>query len=74
MATLGYVVPEGQQSKESFHALRRTTEGLLYYTKVDKDSTETLDFEGGTPTDLTGAEQISRQPEYVQRMTLFTSW
>ena len=44
MATLGYVVPEGQQSKESFHALRRTTEGLLYYTKVDKDSTETLDL------------------------------
>ena len=59
MATLGYVVPEGQQSKESFHALRRTTEGLLYYTKVDKDSTETLDFEGGTPTDLSGATQIS---------------
>ena len=66
MATLGYVVPEGQQSKESFHALRRTTEGLLYYTKVDKDSTETLDFEGGTPTDLTGADQISRQPEYTE--------
>ena len=66
MATLGYVVPEGQQSKESFHALRRTTEGLLYYTKVDKDSTETLDFEGGTPTDLTGAKQISRQAEYTE--------
>jgi hypothetical protein len=66
MATLGYVVPEGQQSKESFHALRRTTEGLLYYTKVDKDSTETLDFEGGTPTDLTGAKQISRQSEYTE--------
>ena len=66
MATLGYVVPEGQQSKESFHALRRTTEGLLYYTKVDKDSTETLDFEGGTPTDLSGAKQISRQAEYTE--------
>jgi len=66
MATLGYVVPESQQSKEGFHALRRTTEGLLYYTKVDKDSTETLDFEGGTPTDLTGATQISRQPEYTE--------
>jgi len=66
MATLGYIVPEGQQSKESFHALRRTTEGLLYYTKVDKDSTETLDFEGGTPTDLTGAKQISRQAEYTE--------
>jgi len=66
MATLGYIVPEGQQSKESFHALRRTTEGLLYYTKVDKDSTETLDFEGGTPTDLSGAKQISRQAEYTE--------
>lgn len=66
MATLGYVVPEGQQSKESFHALRRTTEGLLYYTKVDKDSTDSLDFEGGTPTDLSGANQISRQAEYTE--------
>ena len=65
MATLGYVVPEGQQSKESFHALRRTTEGLLYYTKVDKDSTETLDFEGGSPTDSNGNKQISSQTEYV---------
>ena len=66
MATLGYVVPEGNQSKESFHAIRRTTEGLLYYTKVDKDSTETLDFEGGTPTDANGNTQISRQPEYTE--------
>jgi len=66
MATLGYVVPEGQQSKESFHALRRTTEGLLYYTKVDKDSTETLDFEGGSPTDSNGNKQISRQSEYTE--------
>ena len=65
MATLGYVVPEGQQSKESFHALRRTAEGLLYYTKVNKDSTETLDFEGGSPTDANGNKQISSQKEYV---------
>ena len=65
MATLGYVVPEGQQSKESFHALRRTTEGLLYYTRVDKDSTETLDFEGGSPTDSRGNKQISTLTEYV---------
>ena len=65
MATLGYVVPEGQQSKESFHALRRTTEGLLYYTRVDKDSTETLDFEGGSPTDPRGNKQISTLTEYV---------
>ena len=38
---------------KSFHALRRTTEGLLYYTKVNKDSGETLDFDGGS-TDLSG--------------------
>ena len=58
MATLGYVVPEGQQSKESFHALRRTTEGLLYYTKVDKDSTDTIDVQGANPSDLNGNEQL----------------
>ena len=51
MATLGYVVPEGQQTKESFHALRRTTEGLLYYTKIDKDNTDTIDLSNGNPSD-----------------------
>ena len=51
MAVVGQVVPEGVQSKEGFHALRRTTEGLLYYTKVNKDETSTLDYEGGSPTD-----------------------
>ena len=40
MAGLGYVVPQGQDSKESFHALRRTTEGLLYYTKVNKNGSD----------------------------------
>ena len=29
MANPGYVVPVGTQTKEGFHALRRTTEGLL---------------------------------------------
>ena len=38
MANPGYVVPVGTQNKEGFHAIRRTTEGLLYYTKVNKDS------------------------------------
>ena len=66
MAVVGLVVPEGVQSKEGFHALRRTTEGLLYYTKVDKDSTETLDFEGGSPTDANGNNQISSNKEYVE--------
>ena len=42
MAGLGYVVPQGQDSKESFHALRRTTEGLLYYTKVNKNGFKKL--------------------------------
>jgi hypothetical protein len=65
MATLGYVVPEGQQSKETFHALRRTTEGLLYYTKIDKDSTETIDYQNGSPTDMNGTSQISRDVEYT---------
>ena len=73
MATLGYVVPEGSQTKESFHALRRTVEGLLYYTKVDKDSTESVDFEGGVPSDLTGTGQISRTPEYTNEITKLQS-
>ena len=65
MANPGYVVPVGVQNKEGFHALRRTTEGLLYYTKVNKDSGETLDFEGGTPTDPRSNRQISTLSEYV---------
>tara|TARA_Y100000287_G_C14118840_1_gene303894 strand:- start:25 stop:648 length:624 start_codon:yes stop_codon:yes gene_type:complete len=65
MANPGYVVPVGTQNKEGFHALRRTTEGLLYYTKVNKDSGETLDFEGGSPTDPRGNRQISNLSEYV---------
>ena len=44
----------GQQTTEGFHGLRRTTEGLLYYTKVDKDSTDSIDFDGGNPTDKNG--------------------
>jgi len=73
MATLGYVVPEGQQSKESFHALRRTAEGLLYYTKVNKDDTDTIDYEGGSPTDLNGNAQISDKAEYVEENTILQS-
>ena len=63
MANPGFVVPIGVQGKEGFHALRRTTEGLLYYTKVNKDSGETLDFEGGSPTDPRGNRQISNLSE-----------
>ena len=65
MANPGYVVPVGIQNKEGFHALRRTTEGLLYYTKVNKDSGETLDYEGGSPTDPRNNRQISTLSEYV---------
>ena len=73
MAVVGLVVPEGNQAKEGFHALRRTTEGFLYYTKVDKDSTESVDFEGGVPSDLTGTSQISRTPEYTEETTKLQS-
>ena len=65
MANPGYVVPVGIQNKEGFHALRRTTEGLLYYTKINKDSGESLDFEGGSPTDPRNSRQISTLSEYV---------
>ena len=65
MAVIGQIVPEGVQNKEGFHALRRTTEGLLYYTKVNKDETSILDYEGGSPTDLSGNRQISTLSEYV---------
>tara|TARA_B100000035_G_C20824047_1_gene475610 strand:+ start:108 stop:713 length:606 start_codon:yes stop_codon:yes gene_type:complete len=58
MAVVGQIVPEGQQSKEGFHALRRTTEGMLYYTKIDKDNTDTIDVQGGNPSDLNGTEQL----------------
>ena len=45
MAVVGQIVPEGVQNKESFHGLRRTTEGLLYYTKVDKTTIPYKDYE-----------------------------
>ena len=73
MANPGYVVPVGTQTKEGFHALRRTTEGMLYYTKVNKDSGETIDYEGGSPTDFAGAKQISSQREYVEADTFVQS-
>ena len=69
MATLGYVTPVGQQSKEGFHALRRTTEGLLYYTRVDKDSTDSIDFDGGNPTDKNGNRQLPSKVDYTDEIT-----
>ena len=64
MATLGYVVPESQQGKEGFHALRRTTEGLLYYTKVDKDNTDTIDLSNGSPNDSIQLPTSGAQVEF----------
>ena len=66
MASLGFVVPESQQSKEGFHALRRTTEGTLYYTKVDKDTGTSIDFDGGNPTDKNGNTQLPSNQNYVE--------
>ena len=68
MSTLGYVTPVGQQSKEGFHALRRTTEGLLYYTKVDKDSSDSIDFDGGSPTDKNGNRQLPSKVDYTDEV------
>ena len=66
MAVVGQIVPEGVQSKEGFHALRRTNEGLLYYTKIDKDETSTIDFDGGSPTDKNGNPQLPSKQDYTQ--------
>ena len=52
MANIGFVVPESQQTKETFHGLRRTQEGLLYYAKIDKDTTATIDVNGGQPSSV----------------------
>jgi len=65
MATLGYVAPISQQSSESFHALRRTVEGTVYYTKVNKDSTDSIDFDGGNPTDKNGNRQLPTKVDYT---------
>ena len=69
MATLGYIVPESQQSKETFHALRRTTEGLLYYTKLNKDVNETIDVSNGNPSDT----QLPSSDAYVNAEVSFAS-
>ena len=73
MATLGYVAPHSTQTTEGFHALRRTTEGLLYYTKVNKDSTDSIDFEGGAPTDKNGNSQLPSKLDYTDEKITFQS-
>jgi hypothetical protein len=68
MATLGFIVPESQQGKESFHALRRTTEGLLYYTKIDKDQNTSVALETGV-----SSVQLPTSGAYVEEDITFLS-
>jgi len=69
MANPGYVVPIGTQSKESFHALRRSTDGILYYTKIDKDNTDTIDLSNGNPDPLiqlpTSGSNVEAKEGYI---------
>ena len=70
MAILGYVVPEtSTQTIETFHGLRRTTEGLLYYTKLNKDTTTTIDLSNGQPDDT----QLPTSGAYVDADEVFSS-
>jgi len=67
MAKLGFVVPEtSTQTTETFHALRRTSEGLLYYTKYNKDENVSIDFDAGNPTDKNGNRQLPTNENYVE--------
>ena len=69
MAVVGQIVPEGQQTKESFHALRRSTDGILYYTKIDKDNTDTIDLSNGNPDPLiqlpTSGSNVEAKEGYI---------
>jgi len=73
MSTLGYLAPHSTQSTEGLHALRRTAEGLLYYTKVDKDSSDSIDFDGGSPTDKNGNRQLPSKVDYTDEVTKLQS-
>ena len=67
MAKLGYVVPERSvQTTETFHAIRRTDDGMLYYTKVNKNENVSIDFEAGNPTDKNGGRQLPTNENYVE--------
>ena len=70
MAILGYLIPEtSTQTIETFHGLRRTTEGLLYYTKLNKDTTTTIDLSNGQPGDT----QLPTSGAYVDADEVFSS-
>jgi len=68
MATAGYIIPVSQQIKRGFHAIRRTTEGLIYYTKVDLDKTDVIDVEGGTPSDKSVSRQLPTTSSYTKEV------
>ena len=74
MATLGYLAPHSTQSTEGLHALRRTAEGLLYYTKINKDGGDSVDFEGGSPTDKRVDIQLPTTGSYVDENLEFQGW
>ena len=61
MAFLSYIVPSSAQTVETFHGLRRTTEGLLYYTKLNKDENTSIDLSNGLP----GETQLPTSGGYV---------
>jgi len=68
MAFLSYVVPPSQQTKETFHGLRRTEQGLLYYTKIDKDENTTIDLSNGSPSDTqlpTSGSNVDEREELI---------
>jgi len=70
MAILGYLIPEtSTQTIETFHGLRRTTEGLLYYTKLNKDTTTTIDLSNGQPGDT----QLPTSGAYIDADEVFSS-
>jgi hypothetical protein len=67
MAKIHYLVPERSvQTTETFHAIRRTDEGMLYYTKVNKNENVSIDFEAGNPTDKNGGRQLPTNENYVE--------
>ena len=63
----GFVTPESQQSIETFHGLRRTTEGMLYYSKIDKDQNTSIDVSDGNPSDT----QLPTSGAYVNEDIFF---
>jgi len=66
MASLGYVVPISQQGKETFHGIRRTTEGMFYYTKINKDQNTVIDLSNGV-----SPVQLPTSGGYVDADTTF---